>query len=83
MINKEILKNEFGLNLAKDINFKGGVNAKFANEKVSAKTIIIAPEATLKANETTYDLVSKNLKSDFSLNVPDLALFGKLLGEQL
>ena len=82
-INKEILKNEFGLNLAKDINFKGGVNAKFANEKVSAKTIIIAPEATLKANETTYDLSSKNLKSDFSLNVPDLALFGKLLGEQL
>ena len=82
-INKEILKNEFGLNLAKDINFKGGVNAKFANEKVSAKTIIIAPEATLKANETTYDLASKNLKSDFSLNVPDLALFGKLLGEQL
>ena len=82
-INKEILKNEFGLNLAKDINFKGGVNAKFANEKVSAKTIIIAPEATLKANETTYDLASKNLQSDFSLNVPDLALFGKLLGEQL
>lgn len=82
-INKEILKNEFGLNLAKDISFKGGVNAKFANEKVSAKTLIIAPEATLKANETTYDLSSKNLKSDFSLNVPDLALFGKLLGEQL
>ena len=82
-INKEILKNEFGLDLAKDINFKGGVNAKFANEKVSAKTLIIAPEATLKANETTYDLASKNLKSDFSLNVPDLALFGKLLGEQL
>ncbi|WP_107691887.1 tryptophanyl-tRNA synthetase [Campylobacter concisus] len=82
-INKEILKNEFGLNLAKDISFKGGVNTKFANEKVSAKTIIIAPEATLKANETTYDLSSKNLKSDFSLNVPDLALFGKLLGEQL
>jgi len=82
-INKEILKNEFGLNLTKDINFKGGVNAKFANEKVSAKTLIIAPEATLKANETTYDLASKNLKSDFSLNVPDLALFGKLFGEQL
>ena len=83
VINKEILKNEFGLNLAKDINFKGGVNAKFANEKVSAKTLIIAPEATLKANDTTYDLASKNLKSDFLLNVPDLALFGKLLGEQL
>ena len=83
VINKEILKNEFGLNLAKDISFKGGVNAKFANEKVSAKSLIIAPEATLKANETTYDLISKNLKSDFSLNVPDLALFGKLLGEQL
>ncbi|EIF07175.1 Putative periplasmic protein [Campylobacter concisus UNSWCD] len=82
-INKEILKSEFGLNLAKDINFKGGVNAKFANEKVSAKTLIIAPEATLKANETTYDLASKNLKSDFLLNVPDLALLGKLLGEQL
>ena len=82
-INKEILKNEFGLNLAKDINFKGGVNAKFANEKVSAKTLIITPEATLKANETTYDLASKNLQSDFLLNVPDLALFGKLLGEQL
>ncbi|MBE9852641.1 tryptophanyl-tRNA synthetase [Campylobacter concisus] len=82
-INKEILKNEFGLNLAKDISFKGGVNAKFANEKVSAKTLIIAPEATLKANETTYDLSSKNLKSDFLLNVPDLALLGKLLGEQL
>ncbi len=82
-INKEILKNEFGLNLAKDINFKGGVNAKFANEKVSAKTLIIAPEATLKANETTYDLASKNLKSDFLLNVPDLALFGKLFGQQL
>ncbi|WP_459815023.1 translocation/assembly module TamB domain-containing protein [Campylobacter concisus] len=82
-INKEILKNEFGINLAKDISFKGGVNAKFANEKVSAKTLIIAPEATLKANETTYDLASKNLKSDFSLNVPDLALFGKLLGQQL
>ncbi|WP_459830125.1 translocation/assembly module TamB domain-containing protein [Campylobacter concisus] len=82
-INKEILKNDFGLNLAKDINFKGGVNAKFANEKVSAKTIIIAPEATLKVNETTYDLASKNLKSDFLLNVPDLALLGKLLGQQL
>ena len=78
VINKEILKNEFGLNLAKDISFKGGTN-----EKVVAKTLIIAPEATLKANETTYDLASKNLKSDFSLNVPDLALFGKLLGEQL
>ncbi|WP_149707864.1 tryptophanyl-tRNA synthetase [Campylobacter concisus] len=83
VINKEILKNEFGLNLAKDISFKGVVNAKFANEKVSAKTIIIAPEATLKANETTYDLASKNLKSDFLLNVPDLALLGKLLGQQL
>ena len=83
VINKEILKNEFGLNLAKDISFKGGVNAKFANEKVSAKTIIIAPEATLKVNETTYDLASKNLKSDFLLNVPDLALLGKLLGQQL
>ncbi|WP_103649065.1 tryptophanyl-tRNA synthetase [Campylobacter concisus] len=83
VINKEILKKEFGLNLAKDISFKGGVNAKFANEKVVAKTLIIAPEATLKANETTYDLSSKNLKSDFLLNVPDLALLGKLLGEQL
>jgi putative lipoprotein len=82
-INKEILKKDYGLNLAKDISFKGGVNAKFANEKVSAKTIIIAPEATLKANDTTYDLSSKKLKSDFSLNVPDLALLGKLLGEQL
>ena len=82
-INKEILKNEFGLDLAKDISFKGGINAKFANEKVSAKTIIIAPEATLKANETTYDLASKNLKSDFLLNVPDLALFGKLINQQL
>ena len=61
-INKEILKNEFGLNLAKDISFKGGINAKFANEKVSAKTIIITPEATLKANDTTYNLTSKNLK---------------------
>ena len=82
-ISKEILKNEFGLNLAKDISFKGGINAKFANEKVVAKTLIIAPEATLKANDTTYDLSGKNLKSDFSLNVPDLALLGKLLGEQL
>ncbi|WP_107784723.1 tryptophanyl-tRNA synthetase [Campylobacter concisus] len=83
VINKEILKNEFGLNLVKDISFKGGVNAKFANEKVVAKALIIAPEATLKANETTYDLASKNLKSDFSLNVPDLALFGKLINQQL
>ena len=83
VLNKEILKNEFGLNLAKNINFKGGSNAKFETNKVTAKSLFITPEATLKANETTYDLTSKNLKSDFLLNVPDLGLFGKLLDEQL
>ena len=83
VLNKEILKNEFGLNLAKNINFKGGSNAKFETNKVTAKSLFITPEATLKANETTYDLTSKNLKSDFLLNFPDLGLFGKLLDEQL
>ena len=83
VLNKEILKNEFGLNLAKNINFKGGSNAKFETNKVTAKSLFITPEATLKANETIYDLTSKNLKSDFLLNVPDLGLFGKLLDEQL
>ncbi|CAD7289476.1 hypothetical protein LMG7974_01548 [Campylobacter majalis] len=83
LANNKIIQNDFNITLPSNFTIKAVSSADINAGKISAKTQLLTPVANANANETTYDLSTDELTSDFNVQVPNLAKLEPIIKQKL
>jgi hypothetical protein len=82
-IDNDILNKELNQSLATAINFQGDMNAILTPNKAEIKSNLTSPIAEIFMNRTTVDLSTKNIKSDYKIDVKNLAKLEGIISKKL
>ncbi|MCR4942536.1 MAG: AsmA-like C-terminal region-containing protein [Campylobacter sp.] len=81
--NNAVLKKEFNLTLPSNFTLKLTSDALVNGDNIVAKSEVLSPIATAKANKTSYNLADKKLHSDLNVNIANLAKLEPIIKQKL
>lgn len=82
-IDNDVLNKEFNQVLTSSINFQGDMNAILTPNKAEIKSNLTSPLTEIFMNRTIVDLSTKNIKSDYKIDVKNLAKLEGIISKKL
>ena len=82
-INNEVVNKEFSQSLQSTISFDSDINAILTPNKAEIKSNVISSIAEIFMNKTVIDLATKNIKTDYKIDVKNLAKLETIISKKL
>lgn len=82
-VNNEVVNKEFSQSLQSTISFDSDINAILTPNKAEIKSNVISSIAEIFMNKTVVDLATKNIKTDYKIDVKNLAKLEGIISKKL
>lgn len=82
-INNDVVNSEFNQGIQSSINFQSEINAILTPNKAEVKSNLISSLAEIFMNKTVIDLSTKNVKTDYKIDIKNLAKLEGIVSKKL
>ena len=82
-INNEVVNKEFNQAWVSTFNFQSDINAILTPNKAEIKSNVISPLAEIFMNRTVIELATNNIKSDYKIDIKNLAKLEGITSKKL
>ncbi len=82
-VNNEVINSEFNQGFESTINFQSDINAILTPNKAEVKSNLISALGEIYMNKTTIDLSANSVKSDYKIDIKNLAKLEGVISKKL
>ncbi len=82
-VNNEVINSEFNQGFESTINFQSDINAILTPNKAEVKSNLISALGEIYMNKTTIDLSANSIKSDYKIDIKNLAKLEGVISKKL